>query len=331
MGWRNPPSFWSKKLSIFALLLWPISRLVTIIGRMRHKLSVPYRASVPVICVGNVVIGGSGKTPLVIALAKFLQQQGFIPHILSRGYGVQLDKPVRVADHHRAEEVGDEPLLLAKIAPTWVYADRCQTADLAIQAGATVLLMDDGLQNPTLYKDIQLLVIDGDQGVGNGYVLPAGSLREPFRDAVTRSHAILLYNKAALLYNKVVDSVWMEERPVFEVAMDFTLQPRVPRYIAFAGIGRPEKFFTSLRQGGFSLVKTLSFPDHHVYEDKEVQQLLALAEQYQARLITTEKDIVKIPSFLHASFDVLSVSAQFQEPSIFQKWLLQQLSNQVQL
>lgn len=320
MGWRKPPLFWSKKFSILALFLWPFSYFLTIAGRIRRKLTTPYRASIPVICVGNVVVGGSGKTPLVIELAKFLQQQGFTPHILSRGYGVELNNPILVSVHHQASDVGDEPLLLAKAAPTWVYADRCETAQLAIKAGATILLMDDGFQNPSLYKDIQLLVIDDAQGVGNGYVLPAGPLREPLKDAFTRANAILLYNKTD-------DFSLPGKQPVFQVEITSSLQPIAPHYIAFAGIGRPKKFFASLQQNGFSLVKTFSFPDHYTYTDQDIQQLISMADEHQARLITTEKDIVKIPSSSRAFFEVFSVNTYFLEPAIFQEWLLQQLKN----
>lgn len=316
--WRKPPAFWSKKLSILALLLWPFSRLITSIGRMRQKLSTPYRVSVPVICVGNVAVGGSGKTPLVIELAKLLQQQGYIPHILSRGYGAKLTKPILVSNQHEVSAVGDEPLLLAKAAPTWVYADRRKTADLAIQAGATVLLMDDGFQNPGLYKDVQLLVIDVAQGFGNGYVLPSGPLREPLQDAVTRASAVLLYNGKSNLS-------WTEAKPVFQVELVSNQQPTAEHYIAFAGIGRPEKFFNSLKDNGFSLLKTISFPDHYAYRDKDIQQLITLAKQYQARLITTEKDAIKLSSFLHEFFEVFPINVQFKNPENFHNWLFLQL------
>lgn len=319
MGWHRP-SFWSKKFSLSVLLIWPFSCLITTVGRMRRKLSTPYRVSVPVICVGNAVVGGSGKTPLVIEFAKLLQQQGFTPHILSRGYGVKLASPILVSNHHLASDVGDEPLLLAEAAPTWVYADRCKTADLAIQAGATVLLMDDGLQNPSIYKDIELLVVDAAQGFGNGYVLPAGPLREPLKDAVNRASAVLLYNGMDNLS-------WAEGKPLFQVELTSNQQPTAEYYIAFAGIGRPEKFFTSLRNNGFSLLSTISFPDHYAYKDEDIQHLISLAKQHRAMLITTEKDAVKISPPLHQFFEVFSIKVQFKQPKAFQEWLLQQLKN----
>ena len=191
--WQTSPSFWNNPTSIIATVLRPFGTIVTAISRYRHRHTIPHQASVPVICVGNVTIGGAGKTPIVIALAKLLQKQGFTPHILSRGFGGKLKEPLRVLEQHSAVLVGDEPLLLAKVAPTWVYSDRIKTATLATQAGADILLMDDGFQNPFLYKDINLLVIDASQGFGNGYVMPAGPLREPVKDAMARADALLHY------------------------------------------------------------------------------------------------------------------------------------------
>ena len=170
----KPPAFWSKN-SFLSKVLSPLSSVVTLAGWLRQNYTTPHRVSVPVICVGHVTIGGSGKTPLVITLARLLKQMGYKPHVLSRGYGAKLKKPLLVNPKvHHATKVGDEPLLLAKAASTWVFPDRRVSAELAIKEGATILLMDDGFQNPKLYKDIHLLVVDGKQGFGNAKVLPAG-------------------------------------------------------------------------------------------------------------------------------------------------------------
>lgn len=315
--WQTPPSFWNKPTSILATMLRPAGAIVTAITRYRHRQITPHHASVPVICIGNVTIGGAGKTPIVIALAKLLQQHGFTPHILSRGFGGKLKEPLRVSTQHSASLVGDEPLLHVKIAPTWVYFDRIKTATLAIQAGADILLMDDGFQNPSLYKDINLLVIDSSQGVGNGYVMPAGPLREPLEDAMVRADALLHYG--------ALDNV--ENKPLFEVTLVSEQHPTALLYIAFAAIGRPEKFFTSLRQNGFTLAQTISFPDHHFYDGPTIQKLIDMAQQQQARLITTEKDAVKIPHHLHHLIDIFAVEAQFQSPSLLQDWLLHTLKS----
>ncbi|WP_198027194.1 tetraacyldisaccharide 4'-kinase [Candidatus Paracaedibacter symbiosus] len=301
-----------------ATLLAPLSLVVIAMGRRRRHRTKAHHVCVPVICVGNVTVGGSGKTPLVLTLAQGLQQQGFTPHILSRGYGVKLEKPTQVLANHLATEVGDEPLLLAKTAPTWVYPDRCQTANLAVEAGATILLLDDGFQNPTLYQDIKLLVVDGATHFGNGHVLPAGPLREPLEDAVNRADAILLYGEMA-------DLSWTQDKPIFRVKFVSNQKPRAPAYLAFAGIGRPQKFFESLTKNGFYLQETHSFPDHHVYCEKEINQLLNQAHQQQLTLITTTKDAVKIPLSLQPLIEVFNVSCVFEDPQSFQNWLLKKL------
>lgn len=315
--WSTSPSFWNNPTSIIATILRPTAAIVTAVSRYRHRKIIPYRTAVPVICVGNVTIGGAGKTPIVMALAKLLQKHGFTPHILSRGFGGTLKEPLQVSEQHSAYLVGDEPLMLAKIAPTWVYFDRIKTATLAVQAGANILLMDDGFQNPSLHKDINFLVIDESQGFGNGYVMPAGPLREPVSDAMKRADALLYYGKIE------DDGI----KPLFEVKLTSNQKPTAPLYIAFAAIGRPEKFFTSLRQNGFSLAQTISFPDHHLYDESTLQKLIDEAQKQQARLITTEKDAVKIPRHLSHLIDIFSVEAQFESHFVLENWLLHKLKS----
>jgi len=318
LSWRKPPSFWKDPQSIFVKLLWPFSCLVTAIGRYRRRNATPYQAEISVICVGNVTVGGTGKTPIVMALAQLLQQQGFTPHILSRGFGVKLKEPRRVDPLDAAESVGDEPLLLAKKAPTWVYPDRVQTAKLAVAAGADILLLDDGFQNPFLHQDLKLLVVDGNQGFGNQAVLPAGPLREPLSDALKRADAVLLYGSMA-------DLSWGSHKPFFNVELISTQYPAPTPYVAFAAIGHPEKFFNSLRQKGFLLKKTVCFPDHHFYDPHTLQKLIQMAKTHQAKLITTEKDAVKIPFSIRNEIEVFTVEAQFKDNDLFNDWLLKKL------
>lgn len=310
----HPPKFWQTSSSLWAKVLWPISQCVTLLGRRRRLKAKTFAPGVPVICVGNVTVGGSGKTPLVIFLARLLKEKGFNPHILSRGYGVKLKCPTLVTSSSTAQEVGDEPLLLAKAAPTWVFPDRVVSAKKAVTAGADCLLMDDGFQNPFLYQHIKLLVVDTEQGMGNGYVLPAGPLREPLSDALSRTDALLLYGKVGK------EKEW--GKPFFSVKLVSSSFPSAKAYIAFAGIGRPEKFFTSLREQGYPIYQTVTFPDHYQYDQKTLKHLLDLARDSKAQLITTEKDWVKLPSDIQPFIDILKVDVQFENKQVFCDWLL---------
>lgn len=309
------PAFWSKKNSFLSVLLSPLSLIVSMIGRWRQRNTKAHRVSVPVICVGNVTLGGTGKTPLVMSLAYLLRQQGFTPHILSRGYGAKVQNPIQVLPSHLACHVGDEPLLLAKAAPTWVYPDRIKTAKLAIENGADILLLDDGLQNSKLHKDISLLVVEGVSGFGNGRVFPAGPLREPVRDAMQRVDAIILYGE-------MDDLAWTKDKPVFRVALNSDQKPTALSYLAFAGIGRPQKFFDSLVRNNFVVKKTCSFPDHHVYREREIEQLVKQAQENGVKIITTAKDAVKIPLSFRSMIEVFNVDCIFSDPDSFQKWFL---------
>lgn len=316
----KPPSFWNHP-SLLSKMLFPLSWVVSCIGRLRHTFVKPHKVSVPVICVGNVTIGGTGKTPLVIALVTFLKRMGHVPHILSRGYGAKFKTPLLVDSHtNYVSEVGDEPLLLAKVAPTWVYPDRRLSAELAIKNGATILLMDDGFQNPKLHKDLHLLVIDGKQGFGNGQVLPSGPLREPLEQALDRADALIVYNASATTLPRT--------KPVFTVQMFAEKTPIAGRnYIAFAGIGNPQKFFDSLSEKKFPLLHTISYPDHFAYNNKVLEKLLKLANQNKATLITTEKDALKIPVKLLGSIEVFPIQTQFDFPESFEDWLKSYLKN----
>lgn len=316
----TPPTFWDTN-SFLSKVLSPVSGLVTLATRWRQTFTQPYKVSIPVICVGNVTVGGSGKTPLVITLVLLLKRLGYKPHILSRGYGVKLKRPLLVdPQSHQATEVGDEPLLLAKVAPTWVFSDRRASAELAIKEGATILLMDDGFQNPKLYKDIHLLVVDGNQGFGNGKVLPAGPLREPLEEALKRATAIISYRDTSLPLQS--------GKPLFTVKMVSEQAPKPGRnYIAFAGIGQPQKFFDSLEENGFPLAQTIGYPDHFSYDKKTIGKLHTLAEKHQAILITTEKDAVKLPINYLENIEIFSIRTQFDLPDFFEVWLKSYLKN----
>lgn len=249
-------------------------------------------------------MGGAGKTPTVIALAKYLQNKGLSPHILSRGYKAHVSGPTLVdLAHHSAHEVGDEPLLLSRTAPTWVYKDRVASAHAAIEAGADILIMDDGFQNPSLYKDMSLVVVDGKQGFGNGRVFPAGPLREYPSRGLARADAVVLLGKD--------EHGFSFPKPVLKGQLK-AVNPKAGRVLAFTGLGFPEKFYQTLRDQGYEIVDTESFPDHHPYTNVEILQLIESARGHTARLITTEKDMVRIPLELRSQIETLDIWLEFE-------------------
>ncbi len=304
------PSFWSHD-SPFGRFLSPLSAIGSALTA-RRVARAGWRAPVPVICCGNVTVGGAGKTTVVLDLARRLS--GRTVHVLSRGYGGASRGVHRVALEDPAALVGDEALLLTQEAPTWTGADRAASARAAIQTGAQILLMDDGLQNPTLVKTCSLLVIDGDAGFGNGRVLPAGPLRESVAAAAARCQAAILIG---------LDREHAADRlpatlPVLRA--DLVQDPSIAalagrRVVAFAGIARPEKFFAPLRQAGVDLVVARAFPDHHGYTPRELSGLLDEARTGQAILVTTPKDAVRLPPAVHAQITIIGVGLKWHEPS----------------
>lgn len=275
-------------------------------------------APVPVICCGNVTVGGAGKTTLVLDLARRLAGRGV--HILLRGYGGSSRGVRRVAAGDPASLVGDEALLLAEAAPTWIGANRAESAKAAIEAGATILLMDDGLQNPTLVKTASILLIDGSTGFGNGRVMPAGPLREPVSAAAARSEiAILIGDDRTNAIARLPASL-----PVMRA--DLVQDPCVPAFegrpiVAFAGIAFPEKFFAPLREAGAVLIATRPFPDHHTYTARELNALIREAQVHHAQLVTTPKDMVRLPPDFRSQVSKIGVGLVWENPSQIDQFL----------
>jgi tetraacyldisaccharide 4'-kinase len=300
------PEFWDRddalsRLAVTALTPFGLIYGTTVDWKARHAS--PYHAPVPVICIGNITAGGTGKTPVAMAIARALIARGRKPYFLSRGYGGEIAGPVLVTPEHDAGKVGDEPLLLARVAPTIVSRHRPDGAKLAVERGADVIVMDDGHQNFSLAKNLSIVVVDAERGFGNGRILPAGPLREPVRQGLTRADAIVLVGNG---------------NPQLEDYQGTVLRARLlptgtelaaRRVAAFAGIGRPAKFFETLRSIGAEVVSTEAFADHHRYTEREIERLKTRARDQNAQLVTTEKDYVRMAKAEREGIAVLTIQA----------------------
>ena len=310
------PDFWRTDNGI-ARLLEPAGLIYAAVTARRIARTVPYKAAKPVICVGNLTAGGTGKTPVATFIAARLKDQGRTPGILLRGYGGSLKGPVKVDAHsHTADEVGDEALLHARICPTWIGGERARTAPLAIQAGADVLVMDDGHQHPGLAKDLSLVVVNGRLGFGNGRIIPAGPLREDPARALTRADAVLIMGDDMASVADRIISLAPRGLPILTARLEpdeTGAKLAAKRVFAFAGIARPEKFFASLRASGCEVAGTRVFPDHHQFRTSDLAALRIAARDAGAILVTTEKDYVRLSAEEAAAIQVLAVRAAWRD------------------
>lgn len=320
------PGFWWDKPGLAAALLSPLAALYgSVAARRLTRPGGP--AGIPVICVGNPTVGGAGKTPTAIAIAKMLIAAGERPMFLSRGYDGRLAGPVMVETGHTAVQVGDEPLLLARIAPTIVAADRVAGAHLAKEQSASVIVMDDGFQNPSLEKNLSILVVDG-RGVGNGRVLPAGPLRAPLSPQLDRASALVFVGKGD---DAMESAARTRGLPVFhgrlEPDPDAVASLREKKVLAFAGIGDPDKFFATLRSAGIDAPVRRGFGDHHRYGAAEARALVRDADRDGLQLLTTEKDLARLQddpaaANLAARALALPVTMRIGEPDAFERLVL---------
>jgi tetraacyldisaccharide 4'-kinase len=297
------PDHWYRPAGGLARALSPLATLYGLAARLKARTVMPQRASLPVVCIGNITAGGTGKTPVAIAIAHQLATFGERPAFLTRGYGGRIRGPVLVdKDRARAIDVGDEPLLLARHFPTIVSGDKPKGADMAAHTGATVVVMDDGYQNPSLVKDAGLLVVDAGAGLGNGLLIPAGPLREPAEEALDRAAGLIVMGDGHAADGLVTDA---RTRGIAIIhgrveATGDTDKWRGKRVLAYAGIGRPDKFFDTLASLGADIRETQSFADHHAYTDDEAAALLSRARDGALALVTTEKDHARLAGSGHS-------------------------------
>ncbi|MDX2238448.1 MAG: tetraacyldisaccharide 4'-kinase [Hyphomonadaceae bacterium] len=315
----QPPEFWTgqaegrDRAPALQAALAPLGALYALGADARRALTRPQRAPAPVVCVGNLTVGGGGKTPIVRALRARL---GPDAHVLARGYGGVERGPLRVDAAHSAHDVGDEPLLHARDGVTWIARDRYAGAVSAAEHGARAILLDDGFQNPGLHKDLSLIVIDAGYGIGNRKVFPAGPLRERLSAGLKRADAFIVMGEPS------VDLSFLQrtDKPVLHARLEPSLAaPRTP-LIAFAGIARPMKFFDTLRKLEADLVDCVPFLDHHPYATDDMDWLRAMALERGARLITTEKDATRLGA-LGQDILVMPVKAYFDDEAALEALL----------
>lgn len=317
------PSFWYKPRGALSTLLCPLGFLYGAGGKVLSLFKRPRHFSVPIISVGNIVCGGSGKTPTAIALMQLLRARGYNGvHFVTRGYGGREYGPLLVdPSAHRPIDVGDEPLLLAQHGPTWVAKKRTTGVTAAIDNGAQIVILDDGHQTKGIHKDISFVVVDLLQGFGNGCVLPAGPLRESLKSGLKRADALIAIGEPDRV------PVMLTEKKLFNATI--VPQPlKIPasRVVAFCGLGFPQKFYRSLEEAGFTLVATESFPDHYVYTNEDLLRLEKLAQKHQAALITTRKDFVKIPLSWQSRIHVFDITIEFVDPEAVGDFMLEKIS-----
>jgi tetraacyldisaccharide 4'-kinase len=317
------PSFWSQKFHPAALALWPIGKIYQAITQNKIANAKPPSASIPVLCIGNATAGGVGKTPIVDDITERFIAMGITPHIILRGYGGRFKDTTRVDPTvHDAHDVGDEALLHAGVAPTWIGADRLQSANAAAKNGAQVAVMDDGLQNTSIAPSARWLVVDAARGIGNGYGIPAGPLREDFAQALARVDALIVVGKDAFAPQTT--------RPILRVTIgtdENSIKDLLDKPIyAFAGIGQPARLRASLITVGLDVVGMRGFSDHHTYSAAEIDALHRRAKLLGAALVTTQKDFVRLPENLRTGITPVDVKVTWENEALLQQ-LLQQVAH----
>jgi len=314
------PKFWKNK-NLISTLLSPLGEIYAFATKQKIKNGKFPKLDVPVICIGNLSAGGTGKTPISISICKILQENGFNPCFITRGYGGKA-KDLYIKKDEEIDPVlaGDEPLLLSKIADVSINADRYKAGTKAIQTGADILVLDDGFQNPSLFKDKSFIVIDGKYGFGNQMPIPSGPLREKIADGLQRADAIIVVGEDKKDLNKLAEKYNLE----FFNGFVTPVKPKTSNknIIAFAGIGHPEKLYKSLEELGYNIKHKFDFPDHHYYNDDEIEKIINLSKNENLDIFTTTKDFTKIDAKHKSLLNILDIEIEWKNKNKLKKFLL---------
>ena len=320
------PKFWyQKKDTYLSSFLYPLSLLFRFGTKIRNILSTTNKGPLPIICVGNIVVGGAGKTPVALKIGKLLIKAGYKPGFISKGYAGLIKNSTLVKSWHSARSIGDESILLSEVANTWVGVDRINSARLAKEKNSNCLIMDDGFQNPTIYKDFSIIVINASQEFGNKRVMPSGPLRESIKRGLSRSNLVIVIGDPSHELKQLIPKNIPIVKAKFEIKKE-NKNFKGQNIIAFAGIAYPEKFFQSLTNEGAKIFKKITFPDHHIYSENDLLSLAEIANKKKSILVSTKKDFVRIPKSFRSLVNTLEGEIVFED----EEFIVEILSNVIE-
>lgn len=324
------PKFWYiKKDTYLSTLLYPFSLIFRLGTKVRNLTSRTSHSILPTICIGNIVVGGAGKTPVSLKIGKMLIKSGYSPNFISKGYAGIIKDSTLVQSWHSPKSVGDESLLLSEIAPTWIGTNRNASIKLAYNNNCDCVIMDDGFQNPTIHKDFSIIVINSSQEFGNKKVMPSGPLRESIKRGLSRTNLIIVIGKVTeYLNNTIPDHI-----PIISAKFNIINENKIFRgqkITAFAGIAYPEKFFNSLREQGAKIVKEITYPDHHIFDENDLLNLVEIANKTKSILVSTQKDFVRVPKTYRSLVNTLEGEIVFENEDLVREILSNVIENHLE-
>ena len=322
------PKFWYlKRDTIYSIILYPLSLLFRLGTEIRNITTTKINSTIPVICVGNIVLGGAGKTPVSLKIGKILKLAGYQPNFISKGYAGIIKTSTLVESWHSPKSVGDEPLLLSQIAPTWIGIDRNYSIKLAAERGCDCIIMDDGFQNPSIHRDFSIIIINESQEFGNKRVIPSGPLRESIKKGLSRTNLVVVIGNITKNLKEVIP----DHIPILSAKFKINNEKKIfkgQKITAFAGIAYPEKFFNSLLEQGAKIVKKITYPDHHIYDENDLLSLAEIANKTQSILVSTEKDFVRIPKSYRSLVNTLQGEIIFENEDLIKEIITNVIENQ---